>query len=42
MRKQYKRKRRSCGICKPGKRGISKRWSPREVMLQKEFQRRWK
>ena len=39
MRKRYKKKRRSCALCKPGKRGISKRWSPREEMLLKRFER---
>lgn len=26
MRKQYKNKKRACGLCKPHKRGWSKRW----------------
>jgi hypothetical protein len=39
MRKRYKKKRRSCGVCKPGKRGITKRWSPREEMLVKRYEK---
>jgi hypothetical protein len=29
MRKQLKTKRRSCGLCKPHKRGLENRWKPR-------------
>jgi len=31
MRKAYKRKRRSCALCKPHKVGWSKRWKPKEA-----------
>ncbi len=43
MRKMYKRKRRSCSVCKPGKRGIVKRWSIREEAELRRFdrERRW-
>lgn len=37
MRKRYKRKRRSCALCKLHKRGWAKRWSERED----ERLRRW-
>jgi hypothetical protein len=40
MRKRYRKKRRSCGVCKPDKRGISKRWTPRDEVLLKDFERR--
>ena len=30
MRKQYKKKRRSCALCKPHKRGICHRWEDNE------------
>ena len=33
MRKQLRNKRRSCGLCKPHKRGMSNRWKPREQSL---------
>lgn len=39
MRKRYKRKRHSCKVCKPGKMGLSVRWSPREESRLKEFER---
>jgi len=29
MRKRYKRKLRSCGLCKPHKRGVENRWKPK-------------
>jgi len=31
MRKTYKRKRRSCALCKPHKVGWEKRWKPKEA-----------
>ncbi|MEW6740897.1 MAG: hypothetical protein AB1325_13460 [Nitrospirota bacterium] len=31
MRKQYKKKKRSCKLCKPHKMGIEKRWKPQEA-----------
>ena len=30
MRKQYKTKKRSCGLCKPHKRGWINRWSAKD------------
>lgn len=30
MRKRTKIKRRSCGLCKPHKRGLANRWKPRQ------------
>ena len=37
MRKMYKRKRRSCSVCKPHKRGIVIRWSGRDESRLKEW-----
>jgi len=36
MRKQYKNKLRSCGLCKPHKRGWNSRWKPqqRQVLFE--------
>ena len=31
MRKRYQRKRRTCRLCKPHKRGLAPRWKPREA-----------
>lgn len=31
MRKRYREKRRSCGLCKPQKRALSPRWSNRQL-----------
>jgi hypothetical protein len=39
MRKRYRRKRRCCGICKPGKRGVCIRWTERELHALKRFER---
>jgi hypothetical protein len=39
MRKRIKRKRHSCKVCKPGKTGQSNRWSPREHMLLRRFEK---
>lgn len=36
MRKQYKKKKRSCGMCKPHKRGITNRWKVSERAKRKE------
>ena len=38
-RKRLKRKRRCCPACKPGKRALSNRWSPREQMLLGRFEK---
>lgn len=39
MRKRFKGKHRACGLCKPGKRGLAVRWTPREEVRLKEFER---
>ena len=39
MRKQLKRKKRSCALCKPYKVGWEKRWKPREAAKLKRFER---
>jgi hypothetical protein len=39
MRKQLKRKKRSCALCKPQKMGWVNRWKPREVEKLKRFER---
>lgn len=31
MRKQYKEKKRTCGLCKPHKRGWAKRWKLKDL-----------
>lgn len=31
MRKRYRTKRRSCGLCKPHKRGMASRWNARDA-----------
>ena len=33
MRKRYKNKLRSCGLCKPHKRGLDNRWKPQHQQL---------
>lgn len=33
MRKRYRINRRSCGLCKPHKRGLTNRWKPRDLAL---------
>ncbi len=39
MRKRYRRKRRSCPVCKPGKTGHSNRWLSQEEALLKRFEK---
>jgi hypothetical protein len=39
VRKQLKRKKRSCALCKPYKMGWAKRWKPREAEKLKRFER---
>jgi len=39
MRKRYKKKRRSCSVCKPHRRGITMRWSGREEQRLKDWER---
>jgi len=36
MRKRLKRKRRSCGLCKPYKMGMENRWKPKEFARLKQ------
>ena len=36
MRKRLKRKRRSCGLCKPYKMGGENRWKPKELARLKQ------
>jgi len=36
MRKKYKKKKRSCAMCKPHKMGWDKRWNFKEEMKIKE------
>jgi hypothetical protein len=36
MRKRYKKKLRSCKLCKPHKMGIDKRWKPKEEAKEKQ------
>ena len=38
MRKNYKRKRRSCALCKPHKVGWDKRWKPKEAARRMEME----
>lgn len=39
MRKRGKNKRRSCGLCKPQKRGLDIRWAPKELARLREFEK---
>lgn len=39
MRKQYRIKQRSCGLCKPHKRGMAERWKPQEQQAMREAER---
>ncbi len=38
-RKRYRRKLRSCGVCKPSKVGWTKRWAPKDEVRLKLFER---
>jgi hypothetical protein len=40
MRKNYKRKRRSCALCKPHKVGWDKRWKPKEAVRRMDMEQR--
>ena len=42
MRKRLKNKRCSCALCKGHKRGWWCRWSNRDLMLLREFERDYK
>jgi hypothetical protein len=39
MRKSYKKKKRSCAMCKPHKMAKAKRWKIREEALLREFEK---
>jgi len=39
MRKRYKKKKRSCRMCKPHKMHISKRWKNKDLQQLKEFEK---
>ena len=39
MRKQYKKKLKSCALCKPHKMGWANRWKPKEQFLQKQAEK---
>jgi len=39
MRKRYRDKNRSCALCKPQKRGWTRRWSAREIALLESSER---
>jgi hypothetical protein len=39
MRKRYKKKLRSCRLCKPHKRGLDKRWTPKALVCMKSAER---
>jgi hypothetical protein len=38
-RKRTKRKKHSCKVCKPGKTGQANRWSPKDEMALRRFER---
>lgn len=38
MRKRFKIKKASCGLCKPQKRGISNRWNNKELIKLNEWE----
>lgn len=39
MRKRYKEKKESCGLCKPHKKGWQNRWKEREKEQLKEYEK---
>lgn len=39
MRKRFKIKRHSCGLCKPHKLGLAHRWTAKDFARIKEFER---
>ena len=39
MRKRYKKKLHSCGLCKPHKLNISLRWKSKDLAMLKEFEK---
>lgn len=38
-RKVYRRKRRTCSLCKPHKRGITPRWTDKDLARLRAFER---
>lgn len=38
-RKAFHRKRASCSLCRPHKRGLSVRWSAKDLMLLRKFEK---
>ena len=38
-RKRYRKKRRSCAICKPDKRGLAVRWTPKDLALLRQYEK---
>jgi hypothetical protein len=38
MRKRYKKKKRSCALCKPHKMGGDNRWTPKDEAALAEFE----
>lgn len=38
MRKQYKKKKRSCKLCKPWKMGLMKRWKAKDKINIKDYE----
>jgi len=41
MRKRYKKKKRCCGLCKPHKRGWSKKTEGKKLLIFKEHEAIW-
>jgi len=39
MRKRMKKKKKSCGLCKPHKRAMGNRWKVKEEQRLKEFEK---
>jgi len=39
MRKKFKKKKRSCGLCKPHKVGWSNRWTAKDLGFLREFEK---
>jgi len=39
MRKRYKKKQRSCALCKPHKMGLARRFKNKDLAKLKEFER---
>jgi len=39
MRKSLKKKKHSCGLCKPHKLGLSNRWKEKDFVAMKSFEK---